>query len=51
MQIRLWWHSETRLLSSSSLVEQWALPPVYFLPSGTVGPSPAKLLPYMQIHP
>ena len=35
----------------SSLVAQWDLPPLWFLPSGTVGPTPAKLLPCMQFHP
>ena len=33
-----------------SLVVQWDLPPLYFLLSGTVGPSRAKL-PYMHIVP
>ena len=35
----------------SLLVLQWNLPPLSFLPSGTVGPSSAKLFPYMQILP
>ena len=37
--------------TNSSLLVQWALPPLHFLLCGTVGPNPDKLLHYMQIHP
>ena len=49
------WHSGTCLLSSSSLVVQWDPPLPNFFPAcnfihgGTVGPTPALVLPYFTI--